>query len=97
MFASGTLIKTYLEPWGMSISLLVPATDRGFSRGLCGFYDQDMDNDFHDAQGKVVKAANERLAVLEFVQTWRYARGIMSSFSLFSLSHVELMFRLIFD
>lgn len=72
MFASGTLIKTYLEPWGMSISLLTPPTDLGFSRGLCGFYDSDMDNDFHDAQGKVMaKSASDRLTALEFVQIWR--------------------------
>ena len=85
VFASGTLIKTYLEPWGMSISLLVPATDLGFSRGLCGLYDRDVDNDFHVAQGKTVKAASDGLAVLEFVQNWRYARAIMPTLTVLIL------------
>jgi hypothetical protein len=49
----------------------VPATDSGFSRGLCGFYDGDVTNDLHDPVGKAVRAANDRLTELEFVRTWR--------------------------
>ncbi|KAK7507217.1 hypothetical protein BaRGS_00001152, partial [Batillaria attramentaria] len=75
VFASGTLIKTFLEPWGMSLSLIVPATDLNFSRGLCGFYDNDLDNDFHDPQGKVVRGASDRLISLEFVEMWRLPPG----------------------
>ncbi|KAL8587757.1 hypothetical protein ACOMHN_020975 [Nucella lapillus] len=71
VFASGTLIKTYLEPWGMSLSLLAPATDVGLSRGLCGLYDLVPDNDFHDAQGQVVKSASDRRTELQFIQSWK--------------------------
>ena len=66
------MIKTYLESWGMSVSLLAPATDLGFSRGLCGQYDLDPENDLHNKKGDVIKSRSDRLAESEFVQTWRY-------------------------
>ncbi|XP_076346447.1 von Willebrand factor D and EGF domain-containing protein-like isoform X2 [Tachypleus tridentatus] len=54
LFQSGSFVRAIFEEWGMSIVLRVPGLDFGYTHGLCGIFDRDPTNDFHDIDGKIL-------------------------------------------
>jgi hypothetical protein len=40
-------------------------------RGLCGIYDGDKSNDFHDRQGRILDTVLKYGQINQFVQRWR--------------------------
>ncbi|XP_057610082.1 von Willebrand factor D and EGF domain-containing protein [Chionomys nivalis] len=72
-FSSGAFIRADLSVWGMSITLRAPSLDYRNTLGLCGTFDEDPENDFHDKNGITIDHdANNYLA---FINEWRLLPG----------------------
>ncbi|XP_054975767.1 von Willebrand factor D and EGF domain-containing protein [Sorex araneus] len=72
-FSSGTFIRADLSEWGMSLTIRAPTLDYRNTLGLCGTFDENPENDFHDKSGmKIDKTFNNHVA---FINEWRILPG----------------------
>ncbi|XP_051007528.1 von Willebrand factor D and EGF domain-containing protein [Acomys russatus] len=72
-FSSGAFIRADLSERGVSITLRVPSLDYRSTLGLCGTFDENPENDFHDKNGiKIDHNINNHLA---FINEWRLLPG----------------------
>uniref|UniRef100_A0A8C9A4P6 von Willebrand factor D and EGF domains n=1 Tax=Prolemur simus TaxID=1328070 RepID=A0A8C9A4P6_PROSS len=72
-FSSGAFIRADLSEWGMSLTIRAPSSDYRNTLGLCGTFDENPENDFHDKNGiKIDKNFNNCLA---FINEWRILPG----------------------
>nr|XP_038964973.1 von Willebrand factor D and EGF domain-containing protein [Rattus norvegicus] len=72
-FSSGAFIRADLSEWGMSITLRIPSLDFRSTLGLCGTFDENPENDFHDKNGiKIDHHVNNYVA---FINEWRLLPG----------------------
>ena len=68
-FSSGAFIRADLSTWGMSLTVRAPSSDYGSTLGLCGTFDENPENDFHDRSGiKIDQTFNNCVA---FINEWR--------------------------
>lgn len=67
-FSSGAFIRADLSEWGMSITLRVPSLDYRSTLGLCGTFDENPENDFHDKNGIKIDHDDNYIA---FINEWR--------------------------
>ncbi|XP_072506421.1 LOW QUALITY PROTEIN: von Willebrand factor D and EGF domain-containing protein [Notamacropus eugenii] len=72
-FSSGALVRADLSEWGMSLTIQSPSSDYKNTRGLCGTFDEDPENDFHDKHGTMIK--NHPNPYLFFINEWRISPG----------------------
>uniref|UniRef100_UPI00398EB608 von Willebrand factor D and EGF domain-containing protein n=1 Tax=Pristiophorus japonicus TaxID=55135 RepID=UPI00398EB608 len=72
-FSSGTFIRADLSEWGMSLTFRAPGIDFQSTRGLCGTFDGDMNNDFHNSDDLLIQ---EKIDNLDgFIENWRIMPG----------------------
>ncbi|XP_033614131.1 von Willebrand factor D and EGF domain-containing protein [Fukomys damarensis] len=72
-FSSGAFIRADLSEWGMSLTVRAPSLDYQNTLGLCGTFDENPENDFHDRNGiKIDQNFNNFFA---FINEWRILPG----------------------
>ncbi|XP_047432109.1 von Willebrand factor D and EGF domain-containing protein isoform X2 [Mugil cephalus] len=71
MFPSGAFVRADVGDWGMSLSVRAPSVDYGNTRGLCGTFDRNGNNDFQGSKG--VSYGPDDLH--RFVEEWKVAPG----------------------
>ncbi|XP_019489258.1 PREDICTED: von Willebrand factor D and EGF domain-containing protein, partial [Hipposideros armiger] len=72
-FSSGAFIRADLSEWGMSLTVRAPSLDYRNTLGLCGTFDENPENDFHDKNGiKIDQTFNNCVA---FINEWRILPG----------------------
>ncbi|XP_054419803.1 von Willebrand factor D and EGF domain-containing protein [Pteronotus mesoamericanus] len=72
-FSSGAFIRADLSEWGMSLTIRAPSSDYRNTLGLCGTFDENPENDFHDKNGvKIDQTFNNCVA---FINEWRILPG----------------------
>ncbi|XP_036615286.1 von Willebrand factor D and EGF domain-containing protein [Trichosurus vulpecula] len=72
-FSSGAFVRADLSEWGMSLTIQSPSSDHKNTQGLCGTFDEDPENDFHDKHGTVIKDHSNPYLV--FINEWRISPG----------------------
>ena len=70
--ASGAFVRADISYWGMSITIQAPSIDYNNTAGLCGTFDGDPDNDFHDQRQSSLGLAMKHGQANEFVEMWRW-------------------------
>ncbi|XP_066485231.1 von Willebrand factor D and EGF domain-containing protein [Tiliqua scincoides] len=72
-FSSGAFVRADVGEWGMSLTLRASSSDYKHTLGLCGTFDGNEENDFHDADG--IEIARGADAYLSFINEWRISPG----------------------
>ncbi|KAL1788804.1 von Willebrand factor D and EGF domain-containing protein, partial [Sigmodon hispidus] len=72
-FSSGAFIRADLSEWGISITLRAPSLDYRNTLGLCGTFDENPENDFHDKNG--IKIDHDVNDYIVFINEWRILPG----------------------
>ncbi|XP_053121545.1 von Willebrand factor D and EGF domain-containing protein isoform X3 [Hemicordylus capensis] len=73
LFSSGAFIRADVSEWGMSLTLRAPSSDYKHTLGLCGTFDGNAENDFHDVDGTEIARGAD--AYLSFISEWRISPG----------------------
>ncbi|XP_012875373.1 PREDICTED: von Willebrand factor D and EGF domain-containing protein [Dipodomys ordii] len=69
-FSSGAFVRADLSEWGVSLTIRAPSSDYKKTLGLCGTFDGNPENDFHDKNGiKLDENFND------FIKEWRIVPG----------------------
>ncbi|XP_029444841.1 von Willebrand factor D and EGF domain-containing protein isoform X2 [Rhinatrema bivittatum] len=68
LFSSGAFIRADVSEWGMSLTLRAPSSDYTNTLGLCGTFDGDAGNDYHDVNGIGITQDS-------FISEWRILPG----------------------
>ncbi|XP_029412746.1 von Willebrand factor D and EGF domain-containing protein isoform X2 [Nannospalax galili] len=72
-FSSGAFIRVDLSESGMSLTLRAPSLDYKNTLGLCGTFDENPENDFHDKNGMKIDHSFNNYAA--FINEWRLLPG----------------------
>ncbi|XP_069815448.1 von Willebrand factor D and EGF domain-containing protein isoform X1 [Dendropsophus ebraccatus] len=72
-FSSGAFIRADVSDWGMSLTLRASGRDYRNTLGLCGTYDGNPDNDFHDKKGVQLEETSH--GRLYFINQWKIPAG----------------------
>ena len=70
-FPSGAFVRADIADWGMSITVQAPSVDFNHTVGLCGTFDGNADNEFHNIRGETMNIAMKHKQANEFVEQWR--------------------------
>ncbi|KAM5187284.1 von Willebrand factor D and EGF domain-containing protein [Callospermophilus lateralis] len=72
-FSSGAFIRADLSEWGMSLTIRASSSDYKSTLGLCGIFDENPENDFHDKNGIKIDQHFNNCAT--FINEWRILPG----------------------
>ncbi|XP_078394954.1 von Willebrand factor D and EGF domain-containing protein [Cetorhinus maximus] len=72
-FSSGAFVRADVSEWGMSLTLRAPGVDFQSTRGLCGTFDGDVNNDFHGSDDLLIQEKIDNLD--NFIENWRILSG----------------------
>ncbi|XP_063068884.1 von Willebrand factor D and EGF domain-containing protein-like [Engraulis encrasicolus] len=71
LFRSGAFVRADVSDWGMSLALRAPGSDLNRTRGLCGTFDRNGNNDLHRPDGAAITSGD----LQHFINSWRIAAG----------------------
>nr|DBA25281.1 TPA: hypothetical protein GDO54_012829 [Pyxicephalus adspersus] len=72
-FSSGAFVRADVSEWGMSLTLRAPSSDFKNTLGLCGTFDGNLNNDFHDRKGVQLEETSH--SHLYFINHWKIPAG----------------------
>ncbi|XP_075684884.1 von Willebrand factor D and EGF domain-containing protein [Rhinoderma darwinii] len=72
-FSSGAFIRADVSDWGLSLTLRASNMDFKDTLGLCGTFDGNANNDFHDKKGVQLEETSH--GRLYFINEWRIPAG----------------------
>ncbi|KAM9308078.1 von Willebrand factor D and EGF domain-containing protein [Gastrophryne carolinensis] len=72
-FSSGAFIRADVSEWGMSLTLRAPSSDFKNTLGLCGTFDGNPNNDFHDIKGVQMEETSH--SRFYFINHWKIPAG----------------------
>nr|XP_025729162.1 von Willebrand factor D and EGF domain-containing protein [Callorhinus ursinus] len=72
-FSSGAFIRADLSEWGMSLTIRAPSLDYRNTLGLCGTFDENPENDFHNKYGIKIDLTFDNCVA--FINEWRILPG----------------------
>ncbi|XP_034524372.1 von Willebrand factor D and EGF domain-containing protein isoform X7 [Ailuropoda melanoleuca] len=72
-FSSGAFIRADLSEWGMSLTIRAPSVDYRNTLGLCGTFDENPENDFHNKNGIKIDLTFDNCVA--FINEWRILPG----------------------
>ncbi|KAG8443077.1 hypothetical protein GDO86_011773 [Hymenochirus boettgeri] len=72
-FSSGAFIRSDVSDWGMSLTLRAPSSDFNNTLGLCGIFNGNPDNDFHNKEGNILEGTLNTHQ--HFINEWKIPAG----------------------
>uniref|UniRef100_A0A8C4Q2L3 von Willebrand factor D and EGF domains n=2 Tax=Eptatretus burgeri TaxID=7764 RepID=A0A8C4Q2L3_EPTBU len=74
-FPSGAFVRADVSDWGMTVMVHIPGSSFNGTRGLCGTFDGDSSNDYHDQEDLLLPIPASSTNPSEFIEIWRIPAG----------------------